>query len=227
MLVATFIGIAAAHAMPELVERAGLVPRGEGRLSLGAGTYFRDGGNLTLGQLELRYGLFDRVELRLLLPGIAFEVVREGKNLPGLIAFLGMSELGFNSIHGSTVGYQVGLRITKQLLPRLRLSATVELRQRLLGQENAELAVVGPLPPSRAGLFSGDGVVQLHRALAVTGSFGYALSIFGGRSFGYGSVGVVGSFARRLDLFAQLILERSRLDRIFSPAFFGGLTMAF
>jgi len=219
--------VARAQTMPEVVARPGILQKGEGRVSFGAGTYLRDGGNFTAAQLDLRYGLADRLEIRILLPGIAYEALRETDTRPGVIGFLAVSEVGFNSIHGSTFAYQVGVRVTKRIGSRVRLSANVELRHRLIGQENAELVVIGPLPPNRAGVFVGELMVQLHRMAALTGSFGYTLSIGEGKSFGYGSVGGVLSIAKRLDLFTQLFLERSRPDRVFTPAFFGGLTLSY
>src|SRR5262249_41802560 len=85
-----------------LVLRPPIVPGGEGRLTLGTGSWFRSGeGGLTIGNLDLRWGIGGRFELRILLPGIALLPIREGRYLPALVLFAGICELGFNASTGS------------------------------------------------------------------------------------------------------------------------------
>lgn len=223
----TWLAASGSAAAAELIERTVTLARGEARLAVGAGAWLRENGNLTVGTIDLRFAPHERLEVRLLLPGITGVLLTEGPRAPALAAFFGISEVGFNSIHGATLGLQAGLRSQKRLLSWLRLGATVELRHRLIGQENAELAVVGPLPPSRAALFSGDALFQLHPVLALHGALGYTLSIGEGRSFGFGQVGLTGTIATRLDVTAVLILERSRADRVLAPVVFGGIALAF
>ena len=212
-----------------LVERSAVLPAGEGLLSMGAGAWFRDDvGSVTVGHLDLRVGVTPRLEVRLLLPGVAFEalVERDG-GIPSVVLFLGLCEVGFNNVVGTTLGYQFGTRITKRVFSRLRLGATVELRHRLLGVESPELAVVGPLPANRAFVGAGEAIVQLHEAFTVTGQLGYAAALGEGRSFGFGGVGLVATVRGRLDVYASSLLEHSRVDGKLAPAVFGGIAMRF
>jgi hypothetical protein len=73
----------------------------------------------------------------------------------------------------------------------------------------------------------GEMVVQIHGVLAATGSLGFSAALGEGRSYGFGSVGLLVTAARRMDLYAQLYLERSRGDRPFDPAVFGGIAIRF
>jgi hypothetical protein len=218
---------ARAHALP-VVERRAIVPAGEGMLSMGAGTWLRESTNVTVGHLDLRVGVLPRLEVRILLPGVAFEaVVERDGGIPALVLFLGLCEAGFNTLAGATLAYQVGARVSKRVLSRLRLAASVELRHRLLGTETAELAVVGPLPANRAFVAGGELTLQLFEALALTGQLGYAQALGGGRSFGFGGAGLLATVRGRLDVYASALLERSRSDRTFAPAVFGGIAMRF
>jgi hypothetical protein len=211
-----------------LVDRRPIVARGEGRLTMGAGTWLRETTNITVGHLDLRIGATEHVEVRILLPGIAFEALHEREGLrPALVLYGGLCEVGFNSVHGATLAYQVGARVTKQLHSRVRLSGLGELRHRMFGGPNAELAIAGPLPSARAFLLGGELALQLFEGLAFVGTMGFAAALDEGRSFGYGSAGLVASIRYRLDLYAHAFLERSRPDRALAPAVFGGVGLRF
>ena len=224
--------LAPAAAFPQapvaLVDRGPTLPKGEALIGFGAGTWQRaNDGGLSVGSVDLRYGVTDGLEIRILLPGLALTALPEGDKWPGLFLYGGLCALGFNTTSGSSVSYEVGLGLTKRVHPRLRLRLQVEFRHRLMGGETDELAVPGPLPSARAMLTFGEMVVQIHGAIAATGGLGFSAALGEGRSFGFGSVGLLLTLAKRMDLFAQVYLERSRGDRPFDPAVFGGIALRF
>ena len=211
-----------------LVDRAPTLPKGEALVGFGVGTWLRaNDGALPVGSLELRYGLTDRLEIRLLLPGLAFTVLPESDKWPGIHLYGGLRALGFSTSDGTSVTYEVGLGVTKRVHPRLRLCLKVELRHRFFGGEADELALPGPLPSARALIPHGELLVQIHRAIAVSGGLGFSTALGEGRSFGFGSLGLFLTPVRRLDLQAQLYLERSRGERPLDPAVFGGIAIRF
>jgi hypothetical protein len=222
----------AATAFPQtpvaLVDRTPTLPKGEALVGFGAGTWLRaNDGGLPVGSLDLRYGVTDRLEIRMLLPGLAFTALAEGDKWPGIFLYGGLCALGFSTIDGSSVSYQVGLGLTKRVHSRLRLRLLVEFRHRVMGKETDELAIPGPLPSARAMVTFGEMVVQIHGAIAATGALGFSAALGEGRSHGFGSVGFLLTVARRMDLYTQLYLERSRGDRPFDPAVFGGIAIRF
>jgi hypothetical protein len=222
-------GRAAAESAPEeFVQRPPILHDGEARISFGAGSWARAGvGALTVGNVDLRVGLKDRVELRVVLPGLSFLLVPESGWIPGLLFFGGISELGLNASVGHVFAYQVGLGLVKLVHDRVRLRFFGELRHRILGGEDIELAVPGPLPSGRAWLSYGEANIQIVSALAATVGGGYSLALNEGQSFGYGYVGMIGTVRRRADLFLRVYLDGSRGDRPVDPAVFAGISLGF
>jgi hypothetical protein len=215
-------------AAEDWVARAATLRAGQGQAAFGAGVWLRSGpGGLGVGHIDLRYGLSDRVELRVLLPGLALAAVEEGEGRPALLLHAGLCELGFAENQGGVLAYSLGATITKRIHARVRWRALVELRHRAVGQENAELAGPGPLPAGLALLAYTEAAVQVAGPLALTAGLGFAAGLAEGRSFGYGALGIVGSATDRLDFTAQLVLEQGRNGRPVDPALFGGTAIRF
>ena len=208
--------------------RQPILQDGEGRLTFGAGTWMRFGeGSLAVGNLDLRWGLLDRVELRVLLPGLAFLLVREEEWRPSVVLFAGMTEVGFDTSVGRVLAYGTGVGLSKLLHPRVRVRLFGEFRHRPFGEEEIQLAVPGPLPSARAWLTYGDVLVQIRPELAASVGAGGSIAIGDGQDFAWLSFGVTATLLRRTDVFLQLLLASSRGDRAIDPAVFGGVSFGF
>jgi hypothetical protein len=227
-MLASGTSLATVRSSQELVGRPATLPAGEAMALLGAGGFFRAGARgLTVGNLEVRYGVTDRVELRLLLPGLAVTAIPEGRRAPALFFFGGLVEVGFDTTSGGVLAYEIGAGLSKRIHDRISLHGWFRIRHRPVGGEHAELTAPGPLPASRAAVPHAEARFQLLRFLAGTAGLGYAAALGAGRSFGYGTLGVVGTLGSRADLSVLLCLEESRGARPIDPALFGGIGLRF
>lgn len=217
-----------AASTPPLVERGAVLASGQGMVTFGAGTWFRGPtGGLTVGNLSVRYGLGQGVELSLLLPGFAVEAIPEEGAIPSVVFRLGVLEVGFSSSLGHVFAYGAGVTLRKRFARTVALRLTAELRHRPVGAEATELARPGPLPASHAVMPYLELTVQALPQLALVGGAGYAGALGEGRSFTYGMLGAVASLGRRADLYVRVYLEEARGQRLIDPSVFGGLGLHF